>query len=165
MARLWPDLAENLINGRFVPSVRDMQTITEVREIVGHRLTRLWGDALENELSRVVRRLSGGLIQLFFNLPVLGVLGYTGWLTVESFFEGNILSGDFFLHAFWTILLVLLLSFVLLQGVIRLAAGKDRLVERMFSTVREMAELQGDWENTSVRRQAMTVIRLGQWSP
>jgi GTPase Era involved in 16S rRNA processing len=162
MARLWPDIAENLIDARFVPSVREMQTSTETEEKVGRHLSRLWGDALENELSRLERRLSTGVLQLLFNLPVLGVLGYTGWLTAVNFFTGNILSGDFFLHAFWTIVLVLLLSFFLLQGVIRLTAGKDRIVEHVFTAVRETVESQDDWENNPVRRQATAVLRLGR---
>jgi hypothetical protein len=38
--------------------------------------------------------------------------------------------------------LVLLLSFFLLQGLIRLAAGKERLVERVFAQVREALDQQ-----------------------
>ena len=107
------------------------------------------------------RRLSGGLLQLIFNLPVLGVLGYAGWLTAENFFSGSILSGDFFLHAFWTIALVLLLSFFLLQGVIRLAAGKERLLERIFSRVREAVDGQRSLSENPVWRQANTILGLG----
>jgi hypothetical protein len=98
---------------------------------------------------------------LIFNLPVLGVLGYAGWLTAENFFSGRILSGDFFLHAFWTIALVLLLSFFLLQGIIRLAAGKERLLERIFSRVREAVDGQRRLSENPVWRQANTIIGLG----
>ena len=161
IARSWPDIAEILIHGRFAPAVSEMQYSTENVEKVEKHLAQVWGNALEKELSQVERRLSAGALQLLFNLPVLGVLTYAGWLTASSFFTGHILSGDFFLHAFWTIALVLLLSFFLLQVVIRLAAGKERLVQRVFSAVRESVAYQGEWEDNPVRRQAAAVVRLG----
>jgi GTPase SAR1 family protein len=162
IARSWPDIAELLVDGRFAPTVREMQRSAEKVEKVERHLVQVWANALEKELSQVERRLSAGGLQLFFNLPVLSVLIYAGWLTASSFFTGKILSGDFFLHAFWTIALVLLLSFFLLQVVIRFAAGKDRLVERVFSSVRESVDDQVDWEENPVRRQAAAVVRLGK---
>jgi pilus assembly protein TadC len=116
---------------------------------------------LEDELAKAGRRLSGGLLQLVFNLPVLGVLGYAGWLTAVNFFSGSILSSNFFLHAFWTIVLVLFLSFFLLQAVIRLAAGKERLLVRIFSRVRETVDGQRNLSENPVWRQANVIIRLG----
>ncbi|WP_419661230.1 hypothetical protein [Desulfosarcina variabilis] len=97
---------------------------------------------------------------LVFNLPVLAILGYAGWLTAVNFFSGTILSGDFFLHAFWTIILVLLLSFFLLQGVIRLSAGKDRLTGRVFNQLREAANGQDSISESPVWRQAKIILTL-----
>ena len=119
-------------------------------------------NALDDELARAGRRLSSGLLQLVFNLPVLGILGYAGWLTALNFFAGSILSSDFFLHAFWTIVLVLFLSFFLLQWVIRLAAGKERLLERVFSRVRDAVDQQRNLSESPVFKQANTIIRLGE---
>ena len=161
IARGWPDIAEALIKARFAPSVREAHHAPGYGEEIGERLSQIWNDALEIELAQAGRRLSGGLLQLIFNLPVLGVLGYAGWLTAENFFSGSILSGDFFLHAFWTIALVLLLSFFLLQGVIRLAAGKERLLERIFSRVREAVDGQRSLSENPVWRQANTILGLG----
>jgi GTPase Era involved in 16S rRNA processing len=161
LARAWPDIAETLIDARFSLSVRDVQRAPGHGEEIGRHLSRIWTDALEDELAAAGGRLSGGFLQLVFNLPVLGVLGYAGWLTAVNFFSGNILAGDFFLHAFWTIAIVLLLSFFLLQGVIRLAAGKDRLVERVFAQVREAVDQQGSLADSAVWQQADTIIRLG----
>jgi len=162
LARAWPDIAETLIEARFSPSVRDAQRAPGHGEEIGRHLSRIWTDALEDELAAAGGRLSGGFLQLVFNLPVLGVLGYAGWLTAVNFFSGSILTGDFFLHAFWTIAIVLLLSFFLLQGVIRLAAGKDRLVERVFAQVREAVDQQGRLADSVVWQQADTIIRLGR---
>ncbi len=161
IARTWPDIAETLIRARFAPAVRDAHRAPGYGEEVGQRLSHIWNDVLEEELARAARRLSGGLLQLVFNLPVLGVLGYAGWLTAVNFFLGTVLSGDFFLHAFWTIVLVLLLSFFLLQAVIRLAAGKDRLLERVFSRVREAVAQQRSLSDNPVWQQANTIIKLG----
>ena len=163
VARAWPDIAEALVEARFSPSVREARHAPGYGEEIGHRLALVWNDALEDELAKAGRRLSGGLLQLVFNLPVLGVLGYAGWLTAVNFFSGSILSSNFFLHAFWTIVLVLFLCFFLLQAVIRLAAGKERLLERIFSRVRETVDQQRNLSEHPVWQQANTVMRLGDW--
>lgn len=160
ITRVWPDIAEMLVAARFSPTVRDDRQATGGREAMGRRLSELWSAALERELALTGRRLSGGMLQLVFNLPTLGVLGYAGWLTATTFFAGKILTGDFFLHAFWTIVLVLLLSFFLLQGVIRLAAGKDRLAERIFAGVRDAVDRQSSLAENDVWRQARMILGL-----
>ena len=161
IARQWPDIAETLVSARFTPAVRDTHRAQGSGEAIDVRLSRIWSDALDDELDLAGRRLSGGLLQLIFNLPVLGVIGYTGWLTVVNFFSDTILSSDFFLHAFWTIMLILFLSFFLLQGVIRLAAGKERLVEKVFSRVRREAAQEGNLSESTVWRQANVILGLG----
>jgi hypothetical protein len=65
---------------------------------------------------------------------VLGVLGYTGWLTAKNFFFGS----DPFRRLFPARFLDDRYSSCssassLFQGLIRLSAGKERLVERVFS--------------------------------
>ena len=160
IGRQWPDIAELLISARFAPVVRDSRQAPGDGEALGMHLSRIWQEAMEHELEQAGRRLSNGILQLAFNLPVLAILGYAGWLTAVNFFAGTILSGDFFLHAFWTIVLVLLLSFFLLQGVVRLAAGKDRLVERVFSQVRESVGQQESLSESPVWRQAKTILGL-----
>jgi hypothetical protein len=160
IGRQWPDIAEILIKARFAPAVRDSRQAPGDGEALGRHLASIWQDALEYELERVGRRLSGGLLQLVFNLPVLVVLGYSGWLTAVNFFTGTILSGDFFLHAFWTIVLVLLLCFFLLQGIIRLAAGKDRLIERIFTRVQASVDQRESLSESPVWRQAKAVLGL-----
>ena len=163
IARAWPDIAETLVRARFAAAVRDFRQAPGYGEDIDRRLTQTWNDALEEELSLAGRRLGGGALQLLFNLPVLGVMAYSGWLTASAFFAGSILGGDFFVHAFWTIALVLLLSFFLLQGVVRLAAGKERLIERVFSRVRSSVDRQGDIAESHVGRQVKMVVEMGDW--
>ena len=161
IARAWPDIAEKLVAARFTSAVRDAQQAPGYGEDVAGRLAVIWNDALEDELARAGQRLSGGLLQLVFNLPVLSILAYAGWITGVSFFNGTILSSDFFVHAFWTIFLALFLSFFLLQGLVRLASGKDRLLEKVFARVREAVEPAPNLADSAVRRQAQTVLELG----
>ena len=66
----------------------------------------------------------------------IAVIGYAGWLTGKNFLQGNYLSGDFFLHAFITVAVVLFLSFFLLQACVRLAAGANRLTARAFQEMK-----------------------------
>jgi Fe2+ transport system protein B len=111
-------------------------------------------------LSQAGRRLSGGLLQLLFNLPVISVLAYTGWLTAVNFFSNQILTGDFFLHAFWTIVVVLFLSFFLLQAVIRLAAGRQRLLRRVFSRLHHAMEHHSSLSDNPLWQQAKIIEGL-----
>ncbi|MGD8702966.1 MAG: 50S ribosome-binding GTPase [Desulfosarcina sp.] len=160
LARAWPDIAERLIQAGFVPSVREAHRAPGHGAEIERQLSQIWADALNEELSQTAQRLSGGLLQLIFNLPVLGILGYVGWLTAVNFFSGNILASSFFLHAFWTIVLVLFLSFFLLQAVIRLAAGKQRMVEGVFARVRQSVDRQTRLADSPVWQQATIVIGL-----
>jgi GTPase Era involved in 16S rRNA processing len=162
IGRRWPDIAEMLIDARFASAVRDVRQAPGDGQALGTHLSRLWHEALEHELEQAGRRLSGGMLQLAFNLPVLVILGYAGWLTAVNFFANTILSSDFFLHAFWTIVMVLFLSFFLLQAVIRLAVGKDRLVERVFTRVRETVGRQEGLLESPVWRQAKAVLGLAR---
>uniref|UniRef100_UPI00155DADE9 hypothetical protein n=1 Tax=Desulfosarcina cetonica TaxID=90730 RepID=UPI00155DADE9 len=121
-----------------------------------------WNAALEAELEQAGRRLSSVTVQLLFNLPTLAVLGYAGWLTAMNFFSNTILSSDFFVHAFWTIALVLLLSFFLLQGLIRLAAGRERLVARVFERLQTSLERDVRLAETPVWTQAQRILGLAR---
>jgi GTPase Era involved in 16S rRNA processing len=161
MARGWPEIAEMLINARFAPSVRRAHREPDHGETVGRHLAQVWNDSLDAVLSRAGRRLSAGPLQLLFNLPVLGILGYAGWLTAVNFFSGTILSSDFFLHAFWTIVLILLLTFFLLQGVVRMAAGKEKLVAQVFDRVQRELDRESRIEENPVWRQVKIVRELG----
>jgi len=161
VAKAWPQITETLIDARFVPSVRDRRHAPGQGEQVGQHLAQIWSGCLEEALSRAGRGLSHGLLQLVFNLPVLGVLGYAGWLTAVNFFSGKILASNFFLHAFWTIALMLFLTFFLLQGVIRLAAGKDKLVEQVFDRVQQTLDRENRIGENPVWRQVKMIQELG----
>jgi GTPase SAR1 family protein len=134
----WPDIAESLVKGGFHHEIRELAAATEDEE-VEQALDRLWSDALDQQISRYANGLSHLLLQLLFNLPAVAILGYVGWLTASGFFTRNYLSSDFFLHALLTIVIVLLLSFFLLQAMVRLVTGKDRIQRRAFQAMEKEA--------------------------
>jgi len=59
-----------------------------------------------------------------------------GWTTVQRFFAGDYLPGDYFTHAFWVVAITLLLSFFALQLVVRLA-GSERVIGRAFAAAQQ----------------------------
>lgn len=138
--RRWPDIGEMLVKSRFDPSVRKIEDILPNSETLNEELSSVWKEALDGEIERSARRLSGLLTQFFFNIPVIGVMGYTGWITGRAFFAGNFLTSDFFLHAFLTIGIALFLSFFIYQGCVRLFAGTDRITGKAFEAVKNRIE-------------------------
>lgn len=133
----WPDIAELLIKGRFNPTIRTHETDDE--DQLGRTLDQLWAEALDKEINRWARRLSHPLLQIVFNLPSVLLIGYVGWLTASGFFTGTYLATDFFIHALLTIAIILLLTFFLLQIIVRLALSRDRIQSSAFKTVQSEA--------------------------
>jgi len=136
----WPDIAESLIGGGFNSAVRRVEESLPVGEALSEKLAGIWRTTLEAEIERVSRRLSGTLLQILFNLPVFGMLGYSGWITVKGFLLGEYFAGAFFLHAFWSIGIILLLSFFLFQACVRLAAGPERLTTKVFEKMKRQSD-------------------------
>jgi len=104
--RTWPDIAESLVNAGFDTAVRNTAEVLSAGDTFSEKLTGVWSDALESEIERLTRRLSGWLLQIVFNLPAFGILVYTGWLTLKNFIVGTYFAGNFFMHALWSIVIV-----------------------------------------------------------
>ncbi len=158
---LWPDIAESLIKGGFHPELRELAATSD-KNGVGDALDQLWSNALERQINRYASGLSHGVLQLLFNLPSVGMLCWVGWLTAYGFFTGQYLSSDFFLHALLTIAIVLLLSFFLLQAVVRMAAGKDRIQRRAFQAMEKEADQRSLTASRDIAAQADRIIRLAE---
>ncbi len=133
----WPAVAEDLVAAGFDPAVRRTGTLVRQGESVGRDLALTWDTALAAETERAARAMSSGPVQLLFNLPVLAVLAYTGWLTVSGFFGGHYLDSGFFLHAAVAAGVILFLSFFLLQGALRLLARPERVLKKTLETARQ----------------------------
>lgn len=156
----WPDIAGLLVDGGFAPAVRTLTAVAPAHDDVGQALDQLWSEALETQIQRYARGLSHFMLQLLLNVPAVGLMGYVGWLTAWGFFDGQYLSSDFFLHAILTIAIVLLLCFFLLQGIVRLVVGKDRVQRHAFTAMRK-ASLQRRLAATrDIERQVDSVLEL-----
>ena len=111
-------------------------------------------------MERISRKLSGLVLQILFNLPALAVLGYPGWITVDRFLRGSYLSVDFFLHALWTIAIVMLLSFFLFQICVRLGASPERVTRRAFEKMKQQTDRLEGLATNPVLEQLETILDL-----
>jgi GTPase SAR1 family protein len=156
----WPDIAKLLIQGRFDSAVRRIEDAMAGGEDFGENLSAIWSQVLDQEIERITRKLSGLVLQLLFNAPGIAVLGYTGWLTVRGFLSGSYLTGGFFLHAFWVIVIVMVFSFFLLQISVRLFANARRINAKAFEKLKIQIGQVEDVVTNPVRSQLETVLNL-----
>ena len=156
----WPDIAESLVGGGFNSAVRRTEDALVAGNEFSERLVESWGDALESELERISRRLSGLLLQVIFNLPVFAILGYAGWLTVQRFLLGSYLGADFFVHALGAIGIILLLTFFLFQACVRLTANPERVTTRAFEKLKRQADQLAGITTTPVLVQLDNLLEL-----
>ncbi len=161
----WPDIANGLVRAGFDPACRHLEELEPRSGDVRQALDDLWSDALDRQINRQARGLSHPLLQLTFNLPGVVLMGYVGWLTARGFFSGRYLAADFFLHAGVTIALVLLLVFFVLQVVVRIAVGRDRLGRRAFEEVEKGAKRQPLMATGRIADQVARVLDLARSDP
>ena len=156
----WPDIARSMVQGGFDSSIRKVEDALSGTEGFKHKLASIWTDALDAELERLTAKLSGLILQTLFNLPAIGLLGYCGWLTLQTFFTGNYLSGDFFMHAFWAIGLILFLSFFILQLCIRAVASSERITGKAFEKLKGQLDHLNALNQNPLKSQLETVLGL-----
>ncbi len=156
----WPDIAESLVAGGFDSTVRRVEDALPDSGAFSNTLGEIWSHCLNSEMERLAGRLSGMLLQLVLNLPMFAVLGYTGWITVERFLQGSYLAVNFFVHALWTIAIILLLSFFLFQILVRLTASPERVTARAFEHLKHRADQFDAFATNPVSTQLETLIQL-----
>ena len=161
----WPDIAESLVNARFDTRVRKIEHVLSDNITLNQDLNSLWGDALDHTIESASQNLSGLILQILFNLPVIGILGHVGWITARDYFTGRYLSSDFFLHAFLTIAIALFLSFFVFQGCVRLAANPERITRRAFEKMKHQLEQFQPISMNPVGEQIDTLLTLGSIEP
>jgi len=160
LLREWPDISEALIRSRFEKSVRRIEEALPDREALGDELATLWNEALEDAMERAARKLSGLGLQFLFNLPVLALIAYVGWMTTDAFLREAYFTGDFFLHAFLTMGLILFLCFFLYQIIVRLAAGTERLTGQAFEAVKAQVAEERTMPMNPIGEQVAAVLGL-----
>lgn len=156
----WPDIAGFLVQGGFDGSIRKVEDALSGTEGFEDRLASIWADALDDELEHLTAGLSALILQTLFNLPAVGFLGYCGWLTLRTFFSGSYLSGNFFIHAFWAIGLILFLSFFLLQLCIRAVASSKRITGKAFEKLKGRLDQLNTLNQNPLKSQLETVLNL-----
>jgi GTPase SAR1 family protein len=156
----WPEIAGSLIQGGFDSSIRRVEDALSGNEGLKDRLASIWGEALDAEIEGITGRLSGLLLQILFNIPVVGILGYCGWLTLQNFFTGSYLSGNFFMHALWAIGIILFLSFFLLQLFVRAATGTQRIASHAFEKLKDRLNHLYELNQNPLKSQLETVLGL-----
>lgn len=156
----WPEIAGSLIQGGFDSSIRKVEDALSGTDGFKDRLASIWTDALDTEIEDLTGRLSGLLLQILFNIPAVGILGYCGWLTLRNFFTGSYLSGDFFMHALWAIGLILFLSFFILQLFVRAAAGSKRIAARVVEKLKNRLNHLNELNQNPLKSQLETVLGL-----
>ncbi len=156
----WSEIAGSLIKGGFDGSIRKVEDALSGTDGFKDRLASIWTDALDTEIEDLTGRLSGLPLQILFNIPAVGILGYCGWLTLRNFFTGSYLSGDFFMHAFWAIGLILFLSFFILQLFVRAAAGSKRIAARAFEKLKNRLNHLNELNQNPLKFQLETVLGL-----
>lgn len=127
----WPEIAGQMVAAGFNSSVRSLTNMLPDDKELGQRLTSGWKTTLDSVMDRRAASLSGFLLQLFFNSPTLALMGLFGYQSVKNFLFQNTLPSGYFLHAVISIVIVWLLSFVLLQIIVRFAGGRS-LLDRAF---------------------------------
>jgi len=126
------------------------------------RLADLWRDSLETVLETSARRVSGFVLQLIANLPTLALMGLFAYQTVRGFVLGALLPSSYFLHALISIALVWVLSFILLQMIVRLVSGK-RLLKRAFERMlQDLPQASGGTSGRALIAEIDAVLRLGE---
>jgi GTPase Era involved in 16S rRNA processing len=158
----WPDIAESLVAGGFDSAVRKVEDALPDSGAFSNKLGEIWSHCLNGEMERMAGKLSGMLLQLVLNLPMFAVLGYTGWITVERFLQGSYLAVNFFVHALWTIAIILLLSFFLFQILVRLAASPERVTTKAFEKLKQRADQFDAFAANPVMNQLETLVRLDE---
>ena len=136
----WPDIAEALVSARFDPRVRKIEQVLSDSTALNEDLNTIWSDSLDRTMENVSKNLSGFILQMLFNLPVIGILGHAGWITARNYFSGQYLPSNFFLHAFLFVAITLFLSLFIFQAVVRLAAGPERIIRNAFERMKRRVE-------------------------
>jgi hypothetical protein len=156
----WPDIAENLIKGGFDVDVRRLEEALSGGRQFSEKLTSMWLENLDREIERISRKLGGFILQVLFNIPAVGIIGYCGWLTLSNFLGETYLAGDFFIHAVWAIGIVMLLSFFIFQICIRLSAGSERITNRALKKLKANADLIDTPLDHPARSQLQSILDL-----
>ncbi len=159
-----PDIIRLFTAGRFESGSISLDRTESSESNIGEELSSIWNEALDDVLEEHSQNLSRFLFQIALNLPGSAILVYVGWIATDSFFKKTYLSGEFFVHALFTMLFIIFICFFLFQIIVRLFSGGDRIAERAFSIVKEKTDSPEHGPLNFLKRQAELVLRLSALS-
>ena len=131
----WPQIADTLCTVGFSADIRQVEQMIDQDQPMETLIEQQWQLAIEHSVQRAVQQMSNAGLQLLFNRPVLLLLVYIGWTTMQHFIDRAYLPANYFTHALWALLIVWGLSFFLWQSLVRLAASPKRLITRAFRSL------------------------------
>ena len=158
--RSWPEIAQKLVALGFDASVRDARTVLPEEKVLTERLTSSWKTTLEAVMDRRAAGVSGFFLQFIFNLPTLAIMALFAYQSVDLFLRQQILPSGYFLHATVSIVLVWLLSFVLLQVIVRFVSGKSLLDRTFARLLKEIDRTDGEPLSRSIIGEIDAVLGL-----
>ncbi len=158
----WPDIAAKLIRAGFDSRVRSTAAVMPDEKDLLKRLSATWKSKLEAVMEQRASAVSGFVLQLIFNLPTLAVMGLFTYQSVTSFLLQKTLPPGYFLHAGVSILMVWLLSFVLLQVIVRFASSRNLLDSAFKQLVGEVDFSGLELLSRSIVNEVDAVFRLGE---
>ena len=158
----WPEIAQDLIAVGFHHSVRDTTTFLADSKALGQGLRRSWRISLETVMDKRATALSGFILQFIFNLPTVALMALFAYESVMGFLTHQSLGSGYFLHAGISILLVWVLSFVLLQVIVRFASGRS-LLNRVFEVLlKKMGDGGHRYHHAAILKEIDILLQLAE---
>lgn len=159
---VWPDVAEQLVQAGMAPEVRDSVASRMDAAALQQVMHQEWFTRWQTETHRVARRLSHPLLQIVFNLPMVGLMGYIGWITVRTFVGGTYLPTGFFVHALMAMAFVTGLSFTLFQLWAKAFGRSARIHRRTLLGIAGQPELIATATHPRLRRTVERILQLAR---
>ncbi len=162
VAHHWPDEGKKLAAAGFDNRVIDPQYAWQSDGPLSRRIGGMWESELNSAIEAKAQSLSNFFLQFVANLPVVGIMGLVAYQCLDAYRRSEFLSGDYFRHALVTIVIVWLLSFMVVQIIIRIGGGK-RLLK---NTINRMLKLAAEDRTAAVQgglsQEVRTLLQLGE---
>jgi predicted GTPase len=155
--RQWPDIADTLIHAGFSREILAKENISPDLDELRHRVASAWVHSLTEAIEKTAQALSHSSLQLILNLPFIVIGGKVAYTCIVSFLASNYLADDYFRHALFTLLLVWILPFILLQLLVKFAGG-IRMLRRAMTVL--LPRLGGVSEESPIEKELKALEAL-----
>ena len=132
---VWPEIADQLVQGGWDPSVRALGSQMTSGNVIDQGLFSQWQETLGASIENASKRFSAMWLQVLLNIPSIALLAHIAWVTAKHFFAADYLPTDFFIHAFITAGITMFLSFFHFQAVLSLFYRPQRIMAKSLEQV------------------------------